>query len=171
MVVLQAQRLWTRFALRKCKSVGRAPHVEGRVWIHGDGEIHLGNRVRLLAASAPIELHTFRGAEIVLGDDVVIEGGTSLEAQSSIRVGARCHIHAYCKLIDNQFHPLRGDRLQRPPSEPLVLEEEVQLHSRVVLLPGAYLHRGATVLSGALVTRRFPPGSMVGGNPSKVIPP
>jgi acetyltransferase-like isoleucine patch superfamily enzyme len=145
--------LESRFVLRRCADVGLAPWVEGRVWIHDGGSVYVGDRVRFCAAAAPIELHAFPGAEIHIGNDVRIEGGASIEAHRSVVIGDEVVIGAFCKIIDNHLHRVRGDRHQRPESAPVVIEAKVTLGRRAIVLPGAHLRSGAVVAPGALVRR------------------
>ncbi len=159
----------SRLKLRRCRAVGDSPTVLGRVWIHGPGDVHLGHRVVLDGRMAPIELHAMRGGSIVLGDDVAIEGGASLEALQSITVGAGARLGAFCKVLDNQHHPLKGNRHERPPSVPLVIEDGVTVGSRAILLPGAHVQRGTTVAPGTVISRRIPPNVTVGGSPPRVL--
>ncbi|HYO55975.1 acetyltransferase [Archangium sp.] len=161
--------LVSRLKLRRCRMVGALPTVLGRVWIHGEGEVCVGTRVVLDGRIAPIELHAQRGGRIVLEDEVTIEWGTSIEAQACVTVGARSRLGAWCKVMDNQYHPLRGDRHERPSSVPLVIEEGVRVGSRVILLPGAHLQKGASVAPGTVVSRRVPAGAAVGGWPARMI--
>jgi acetyltransferase-like isoleucine patch superfamily enzyme len=154
-------RLTTFFArlkLRHCAEIGASPSVVGRIWIHGPGAVRIGNRVRLDASSAPIELHVGPGAEIVLGDDVEIQGGASIEALQSVQVGDGCRIGARCKVIDNHFHQL-GNRLQRPPSAPVVIEAGATLGSGAIVLPGARVPLGSVVARGAVVRGRRAAGA------------
>jgi acetyltransferase-like isoleucine patch superfamily enzyme len=152
------QASWSRLRLRACADVGEGVVVAGRVWIHGNGQLTLGRGVRLDASRAPIELHAADGAQIVIGDEVLIEGGTSIEARQSIVIGDRARIRAYCKILDNHFHPLRGDRLQLPPSDPVVLGPDVDLGERSIVLPGAWLAPGA-VVGPSKIVRAPPPGA------------
>lgn len=50
-----------------------------------------------------------------------------------------------------------------------VIEDYVWLSSRVTLLPGVRIGRGAVVATGAVVTKDVPPLAIVGGIPAKVI--
>jgi acetyltransferase-like isoleucine patch superfamily enzyme len=154
-----AATVWSRLQLLGCAEVGRSPSVVGRIWIHGPGRVLVGDRVVFDASSAPIELHAGPGAEIVIGDDVQVAGGTSIEAQSSVTIGERCRIQAYSKILDNHFHPLRGDRSVRPASTPVIIESDVTLGRRAIVLPGARVRRGTNVLAVSVV--RGPPASPV----------
>jgi acetyltransferase-like isoleucine patch superfamily enzyme len=151
-------RLLARLKLRRCTSVGALPWVKGRVWIHGPGTIRLGSRVHIDARTAPVELHVGPGAELVIGDDVRLEGGVSIEAERSVTIGDRCLLEAYAKLIDNHFHPVDGDRARRPESTPIVLEADVVVRRRAIVLPGARVRSGQ-VVRPATVVRGLPPAA------------
>ncbi len=159
----------SRLKLWRCEKVGLSPRVLGRVYVRGQGRVVIGDRVVLDGRSAPIELHALEGGEIILGDDVRIEGGASLEALESIFVGNRCVLGGFCKVLDNNFHPVRGDRHQRPESMPVMIEPFVTIGVRAILLPGAHLQTGSRVGPGAVVTRRVPAGVEVAGMPLKVV--
>jgi len=145
-----ARSLATRYKLRACAAVGAGSRAVGRVWIRGGGRVVLGERVLLDGSLGPIELHVEKGAELVIGDDVVIEGGTSIEATRSIAIGPRSHLGLYCKLIDSNFHRL-DERRQRPLAQPIVLEEEVSLEPHVIVLPGARVPAHASVAARSVV--------------------
>ncbi len=157
----------TRWKLLRCKSVGAGTRVLGRVWIHGQGEIRLGERVLLDGRTVPIELHArLKGSRIIVGDDVVIEGGTSIEAEDAVRIGQGCQVGAFVKIIDNHFHPLRGNRHQRPDSSAVNLEENVTVEARAVILPGSWLMKGVRVCQGTVVSRQIPAGVVASGVPA-----
>lgn len=147
----KGRELLARLPLRQCAEVGLAPVVIGTLWIHGGGTVRIGNRVRFNAAVAPIELHTFDGAELVIGDDVCVNGGVSIEAHRSITIGEGVVLEAFCKIIDNHFHAVRGDRHRRPPSTPVVIGAGALIGRRAIVLPGAHVARDTVVRPGALV--------------------
>lgn len=146
-------RLRTTLALRRCASRGRDIRVAGRLWIHGEGRVVLGDRVTFDARSAPIELFPWAGAEIVIGDDVVLEGGTSIECTESISLGAGTRVGAFSRIMDNHFHPLVGDRHIRPRPRPVVLEDDVHIGPRSVVMAGAHLPRGARFGAASVIRR------------------
>jgi maltose O-acetyltransferase len=140
-----------RHRLRGCERVGLAPRVSGRVWVHGEGRVIVGNRVFFDARGAPIELYPWRGASIVIGDDSYVGGGTSIEATSSIALGARARLGSFCKIIDNHFHPLVGDRHERPAPRPVVIEDDVTLGPGTIVLAGARVARGERFDAGSVL--------------------
>jgi maltose O-acetyltransferase len=148
--------LGTRLKLRRCASVGRSVIVLGRISVRGNGQVHLSDDVVLDARAAPIELFAHRGGEIRIGSGVRIEGGASLEAVSQVVIEAGAKVGSFCKILDNHFHLVGGsDRFRRPPSRPVVVEEQAVLGARAILLPGARVGRGAMVPPGAVVSRNF----------------
>ena len=151
--------LCSRLKLLRCAQVGRAPSISGRVWIHGAGRVILGDRVCIDASRVPVELHAGEGAVIIIGDDVKIEGGTSIEAQGRVTIGERCRLGRFCKIMDNHFHPLKGNRLRRPESTPVVIEPEAEIGYRATILAGAQIKRGASVRPGTVV-RAPPPAAL-----------
>jgi len=120
------------------------------------------------ASRAPIELHAEAGAEIVIGDDVRIEGGASLEAVKSIIVGRGARLRAWCKVIDNHFH-IPSDRTARPPSAPVVIGEEADVGERAIVLPGAQLGPGVWLDAGVVIARRVPAGMLLAGSPPRIV--
>ena len=51
----------------------------------------------------------------------------------------------------------------------VIIEDYVWLASRVTVLPGVHIGRGAVVASGAVVTKDVPPLAIVAGIPAKII--
>ncbi len=147
----------SRYKLRHATRVGLAPQVRGTVWIHGGGEIQIGDHVIFDGSFAPIELHAWQGATITIEDGCRIDGGTSIEATRSITLGARVRLGAFCRVMDNHFHPLVGNRDARPPARPVVVEQDVDVGARSILLAGAHVGRGATIGAGRVVSRRIAP--------------
>jgi len=159
----------SRLKLRRCTEVGARPEALGRIWVHGGGQIAIGDRVMLDGRTAPVELHAEPGARITIGDDVSIEGGASLEAMQAIIIGRGCRLGRFSKVMDNHFHsPRDRRRTQWPASTRVVLEDGVEVGARAILLPGSHLERGAKVGPGSVISRRIPAGAVVTGNPSRL---
>jgi len=52
---------------------------------------------------------------------------------------------------------------------PIIIEDDVWIGARVIILPGRRIGRGSVVGAGAVITRDVEPFSIVGGNPARVI--
>jgi acetyltransferase-like isoleucine patch superfamily enzyme len=161
-----AATLTSQIALRSRARLGERVKIRGRIRVAGGGEILVGDDVELDGRLAPIELHARRGGTIVLGRGVRVDGGVSIEAKSRVEVGARTVLHGFCKLLDNHFHPVSGDRHRgAPPSKPVVIGSDCDLGWRALILPGARIGDGARALPGVVVSRRVPAGAVIGGSP------
>jgi acetyltransferase-like isoleucine patch superfamily enzyme len=126
----------------------------------------IGERVLLDGTRAPIELHAEPGAQLTIGDDTIVEGGTSIEATLAVSIGARAHIGMYCKIMDNHFHAL-AERDARPPARAVVVDEDVELGPHVILMAGAHVGRGAVVEASTVVGRPIEPYAVARGNPAR----
>ena len=73
-------------------------------------------------------------------------------------------------IIDNAFHRLEPDRrMERPESGPAVLEENVRLGARVIVMAGVTIGADSAVGAGSVVTRDVSPGSVAAGVPARVV--
>ena len=51
----------------------------------------------------------------------------------------------------------------------VIIEDDVWIGRRVIILPGVKVSRGTVIGAGAIVTKTFPEYSVIAGNPAKVI--
>ena len=51
----------------------------------------------------------------------------------------------------------------------IIIEDDVWIGLRSILTPGRHVQKGTIVAIGSVLTKDFPPYSVVGGNPAKVI--
>jgi len=54
-------------------------------------------------------------------------------------------------------------------SKPVVIEDDVWIGARVIILPGVTVRRGCIVGAGTVLTKTFPEYSVIAGNPGKVV--
>ena len=53
--------------------------------------------------------------------------------------------------------------------QPVVIEDDVWCAANVTILKGVTIGRGSIVAAGAVVTQSFPPYSVIGGVPAKLL--
>ncbi len=128
-----------------------------------------------LGINHPIVIRTLRqGAEIVIGEDTGISGG-SICAASSIRIGAGCLIGANVILADTDFHAIgpSSRRYNSNPDEiavaPIVIEDNVFIGADVFILKGVTVGRNSVIGAASVVTRDVPENSVAAGNPARVV--
>lgn len=111
---------------------------------------------------------------ISLGHHVYINHSVEFDASgSSLTIGNYVQIAPYV-VIMTRFHEYES--LDRPMYEqkgykkaPVVIEDDVWIGYRAIIMPGVTIHRGAVVGAGAVVTKDVEPYAVVGGVPAKVI--
>lgn len=162
-------RLLVRAQLWRCVKVGARVRVEGRVVVHGPGRISVGDDVTLDGRGLPIELFAGPGAELVVSDGCVLEPGVSLEAHRRVSIGPRCRLERLAKVMDSNSHAVAGDRMAATQASPVTLDGEVTVGSRSIVLPGAWLERGVTLLPNTVVSRRVKAGATLSGAPARVV--
>jgi maltose O-acetyltransferase len=57
----------------------------------------------------------------------------------------------------------------REPIRPVVIEDDVWIGLRVIILPGVVIGTGSIIGAGAIVTKSIPPYSIAVGNPARVV--
>jgi acetyltransferase-like isoleucine patch superfamily enzyme len=147
-------------------------------------EISIGDRTVLcsrsdatsLGVSRPVILRTLApGARIAIGDDTGLSG-TTVCAAGLIRIGNRCLIGADVIIVDTDFHlvdiPDARNRRYAPipahdPSNEVVIEDDVFIGARTIILKGSRIGRGAVIGAGSVVSGALEPFAVAAGNPAK----
>lgn len=162
--------LRARWYFRRATHLGDKVRVWGRPVIQNYGTMILQNRVRLISTVARSELVVAEGATLQIDDGVYINYGCSIGVNELIHIGPNCTIGTYVILMDNDFHRLEPERRQeRPESAPIILEENVWLGARVIVLRGVTIGTGSVIGAGSVVTRDVPPRSVAAGVPANLI--
>jgi maltose O-acetyltransferase len=136
--------------------------------IDNQGFMSIGAHTLLRSVNVPVELATAPGARLVIGADCSINYGVSIGCTQAVTIGARCRLGPYVMIVDSAFHELL-DRSKRPPSQPVVLEDDVWIGAKASIMPGVRIGRGAVVGTAAVVTKDVPPFSVVAGVPARLV--
>lgn len=122
---------------------------------------------------------SFSFATIFVGDDVYIGDGAYLTAtRSRITIGNKVMLAPHVSMIAGDHNAAEIGRFMRDVKEkrpqddlPIVVEEDVWIGANVTILKGVTIRRGSIVAAGAVVNRSFPPYSILGGLPARVLKP
>ena len=105
-----------------------------------------------------------------IGERTLVNFGCSLVATKLVHIGAHCHIGPYTMMQDNEFHRVEPERrLEVPPSEPIVVEDNVWIGARVIVMAGVTIGQDSCVGAGAVVTSDVPKRTLVAGVPARKI--
>lgn len=159
-----------KWHLRHATRVGARVRVFGHPSVQNEGTLIIGDRVRLISTIATLEISVGPDGTLEIGDQAFINYGSSIGATKLVRIGPRCNIGSHVMMIDNDFHRLEPERrLELPPSAPIVLEENVWLGSRVIVLRGVTIGAHSVVGAGSIVVGDVPARSLAVGVPARVI--
>ena len=154
--------------LRRCTRVSYTVQLRGRVRVINRGIITLGDRVRLNGMTVPLEFVAWDQGTIEIGPRTGINYGTSISAHKLVRIGSNCKIGTYVIMMDNDYHQV-DDPEQPGDSEPIIIEDNVWIGVRAIVLKGVTIGRDAVVGAGSVVTRDVPPRCFVAGVPARLI--
>lgn len=159
-----------RWYLRQATSVGPKVRLWGKPTIINTGKMIVGNRARLVSTVATLELAAGRGGLLEIGEGVYINYGCSIAATKHVKIGANCSIGTHVIILDNNFHRLEPEqRNEMPESAPVILEDNVWLGARVIVLPGVTIGAGSAIGAGSVVTQDIPPRCLAAGIPAGII--
>lgn len=161
-----------RWYFRCANSLGEKVRVWGKLVVRnygGEGGMKIGNRVQIVSTIAKTELVAANGL-LEIGDGTFINYGCSIAANKLVRIGKNCNIGTYVIMMDNDFHRLEPERrYEFPESEPIILENNVWLGARVIVLKGVTIGEGSVIGAGSVVTKDIPPRSLAAGMPAKIL--
>jgi acetyltransferase-like isoleucine patch superfamily enzyme len=151
--------------------VDRIPYVHGRC------RIDLGSDVRI---SGKIDIHAnqSRRPSLRIGNGVFIGDGATFDVAERIEIGNYVAIGGETFVTDTEGHS-KYDSEPKPAWEspaadedvaPVVIEDGVWIGRRCSIMKGVRIGARSIIGYGAVVRADVPPGSVVMGNPARVIP-
>ncbi len=129
-------------------------------------------------------LQSMAGGTISIGNHTAIYERSIVGAVKSIRIGSCVIISNEVHIFDNNNHPtdpsarrkmcLEGFhtpawRWEHSASKPIVIEDNVWIGERSMILKGVTIGTGSIVAAHAVVTKDVPPYTIVAGNPARVV--
>lgn len=157
-----------RWYLRHADVVAATVRLHGRPRVINRGRMVFGEKVRLDSTTATLELVTEQGGVLEIEDHAFLNFGCSVAATKLIRIGAYSLLGPYCMLMDNAYHMIEPERrLEHPESSPIILERNVWLGARTIVLPGVTIGEDSCVGAGSVVTKDVPRRTFVAGAPAQ----
>ncbi len=123
------------------------------------------------------------GAKLIIGNNVGISGAT-IYARKEILIGDNTCIGGNVKILDNDFHPIEvekrnlllngkapesGEMAEWIGTKPIHIGKNCFIGCNAIILKGTVLGDGCVVGAGAVVCGKFEAGSVIAGNPARVI--
>lgn len=139
----------------------------GELFLGTGAEIHIGDHVLL---ERKVRISMGDHARVYIGDHTYLGDFTNILAVKEVSIGKGCAISWHVLFMDTSSHPL-GTRGEVPTTKiaPIKVEDHVWIGCRAVILKGVTVGEGSIIANNAVVTRDVPPRAMVAGNPAQVI--
>ncbi len=167
-LIYSASMLMAPFYLRKCNSVGKRPRTRQKPNIENAGRIVIGDDININSRNVQTDLVTGPNGFLRIGNEVSINFGVSIVSYNKVSIGNRVRIGPYSMIYDSNFH-IQGDRYSWAEGEPVTIEDDAWLASRVMVLKGAMIGRGSVIAAGSVVSGVIPPYVVAGGVPARII--
>lgn len=132
-----------KFLKFSIRHLGKGCFIMRKVNVVNPSNISIGNHVVI---NKTVMLDG-RSAELIIGDNVDIAQETNIWTLE---------------------HDVNDDDHRIVPGQ-VIIEDHVWIASRVTILPGVHIGRGAVIASGSVVTKDVPSMAIMGGVPAKII--
>jgi acetyltransferase-like isoleucine patch superfamily enzyme len=167
--------------IRNCfKSCGADFFLEAPIFIKGGKNITIGNnfyaenRLRIEAWDE------FQGIKytprITIGDNVTFNPDCHIGCINRVSIGDNV-LFASKVFIEDCYHgEINKENLDIPPAKrelfskgPVIIEDNVWIGEGVAILPNVTIGKNSIIGANSVVTKSFPPYSIIGGNPARLI--
>lgn len=136
--------------------------------------VHLGRNARI---SIDGTVHIHSGTRVFVNDGGHLEIGTRsfindcsiVTCYERITIGSGCAISWNANILDTNVHELLVGGAPRPRSQPVTIADRVWIGAGATVLAGVTIGEGAVVGAGSVVTSAVPGGTVVAGNPARVL--
>lgn len=143
--------------------------IHGRLkLVRGNGTIRIGRRTTVWPGVklTSISDDSSRPARLVIGKYSSIGDRTQIHCCEAVTIGSKVLISWDVNILENNFHTTTDGAIH---SAPVTIEDRVWIGCRVIVLSGVTIGEGAIVAAGSVVTRDVAPGTLVAGNPARLI--
>lgn len=133
-------------------------NIRGAIYtVNSESKIEIGNRVGISSACL------WAKEKITIGNDVNIGG-------DSIIIDNDAHPHNYLQRRDSYLKDYGWNSYWGAVcSAPIIIEDDVWIGARCVILKGVHIGARSIIAAGSLVTKDIPSDVIAGGNPCRII--
>lgn len=169
-----------QFVSSRFKQLGDGAHAVYPYYIYGQWNIEVGQHFAV-GPNFWMEAIDCYGSQkfapsIKIGDNFNAQRNCHLGAIDSITIGNGVLLGSNILIIDHAHGDTSAEQNKLAPDArplyskgPVVIGNNVWIGDNAIILPGVTLGDGCVVGAGAVVTKSFPSGSVIGGNPAKQI--
>ena len=115
---------------------------------------------------AGVRLEVYKDATLTIGKGTYLNRNVHVVVAESVSIGRCVKVGWDVVIMDTDLHGHSG---QPPRVRPVVIEDDVWIGCRAVILKGVRVGTGAIIAAGAIVTKDVPPLSVVASPSARVI--
>jgi len=116
----------------------------------------------------------YSGVRLEIGENGILEIGngsylnrnTLIVCEKRIDIGKNCKIAWDVVIMDSDLHPINSEPIV---NKSVIIEDNVWIGCRSIILKGVTIGEGAVVAAGSVVTKDIPAFTIWGGAPAKFI--
>ena len=112
-------------------------------------------------------LRLYTRGNLTIGDHSVIDRDCVLDARGGITIGNNVNLAPEVMILTAYHDP--DDENFKGITKAVTIEDYAWTATRSLILPGVTIGRSAVVGAGSVVTKDVEPGTIVGGNPARLI--
>ena len=116
---------------------------------------------------AGVRLEVYLGATLFIGKGTYLNRNVHIVAAESVAIGRGVKIGWDVVIMDTDLHGYSEGQPVR--AKPVVIEDEVWIGCRALILKGVHIGKGAIIGAGAIVTKDVPPLAVVAGPSATVV--
>ncbi len=144
-----------------------------RIYCYGNDNVaEIGDNVKIGRVGFESDIALYKGSKCIIGEGTDIQQCTIVANEyGNVTIEHNCMFSYGVKVRQSDFHPIfdkkSGERINK--KKDIIVESEVWIGEDAMLLAGAHIGKGSIVGAKAVTSSRFPPNTVVAGNPAKII--
>lgn len=125
-----------------------------------------GNSMIGLGSAVTVE----DNAQLEIGSSSYICAGATIRVAKRIVIGDQCAISWNVTIMDSDFHEYYASEGVIPEkTKEVIIGNNVWIGNNVLILKGVTIGDNAIIAAGSVVTKNVPNGTVVAGNPAKIV--
>lgn len=130
--------------------------------------LHIKKNVRIKNADIEIKGDN---CSIIIGNDVMIGYNSylSVKESTSIELGDDVGLSRNVKIMTSDGHPIYQDGIRINEAKNIKIENKVWIADNVTILKGVEIGSNSVIGINSTVTKSSPSGSILAGNPAKIV--